>query len=243
VTADYLGRTGFSVGAVNATLAWGAQTVRNDVASVAGYAEGFPGPGPVTLSSAAQTQAFENRARGVTSGAFSQILLDLRNRYFLTAGLRLDGSSSFGRDYGLQPYPRLSASYVISDERFWPRGLGQMKLRAAYGHAGRSPRTFDAVRTWSPVSYEGKPAFLPLTIGNSHLGPERTAETEFGFEAGSSQSRLRADFTFYRRRTRDALLPVAESPSLGFSGTQLQNVGSLLNTGAELALSGSIFRG
>jgi hypothetical protein len=43
LTADYLGRTGFSVGAVNATLAWGAQTVRNDVASVAGYAEGFPG--------------------------------------------------------------------------------------------------------------------------------------------------------------------------------------------------------
>jgi hypothetical protein len=93
------------------------------------------------------------------------------------------------------------------------------------------------------VSYEGKPAFLPLTIGNSHLGPERTAETEFGFEAGSPQSRLRADFTFYRRRTREALLPVAESPSLGFSGTQLRNVGSLLNTGAELALSGSIFSG
>jgi outer membrane receptor protein involved in Fe transport len=243
VTADYLGRSGFRVGRVNATLAWGAQAIRNNVASVAGYGEGFSGPGSVTLSSAAQTQAFENRARGVTSGAFSQILLALRDRYFLTAGVRFDESSTFGSDFGLQPYPRLSASYVISDETFWPRALGQVKLRAAYGYAGRSPRTFDAVRTWSPVGYEGKPAFLPLTIGNSHLGPERTQETEFGFEAGSPQSRLRADFTFYRRRTHDALLPVTQPPSLGFTGAQLANVGSLLNAGAELALSGSVFRG
>ena len=243
VTADYLGRSGFHLGRVNGTLAWGAQTIRNDVSSVAGYAEGFPGPGPVTLSSGALTLAFENRARGITSGAFSQVVFDLRNRYFLTAGIRFDGSSTFGREFGLQSYPRLSASYVISDEPFWPHALGQVKLRAAYGYAGRSPRTSDAVRTWSPTGYEGKPAFLPLTIGNSHLGPERTGETEFGFDAGSPQSRLRADFTVYRRRTRDALLPVTQPPSLGFTGTQLQNVGTLLNTGAELALTGSIFRG
>jgi outer membrane receptor protein involved in Fe transport len=243
VTADYLGRSSFRIGAVGATLAWGAQTTRNEVASVAGYAEGFPGPGNVSLSSGALSLSFENRARGITSGGFSQIVLDLRDRYFLTAGLRLDGSSSFGSDFGLQPYPRLSASYVISDEPFWPRWLGEVKLRAAYGHAGRSPRTFDAVRTWSPSSYEGKPAFLPLTIGNAELGPERTAETEIGFDAGNAESRARADFTLYRRRTRHALLPVAQPPSLGFIGTQLENVGSLLNTGAELALSGSILRG
>ena len=243
VTADYLGRSRFRGRVVGATLAWGAQTIRNDVASVAGYAEGFPGPGNVTLSSGALSLAFENRARAVTSGAFSQVVLDMRDRYFLTAGLRFDRSSSFGGDFGLQPYPRLSASYVISDEPFWPRRLGQVRLRAAYGLAGRSPRTFDAIRTWAPATYEGRPAFLPLTIGNSHLGPERTAETEVGFEAGSAQSRVHADFTYYRRRTRHALLPVAQPPSLGFIGTQLENVGSLLNTGAELALSGSLFSG
>jgi outer membrane receptor protein involved in Fe transport len=242
-TADYLGRSSFRLRRVHGTLAWGAQTIRNDVVSIAGYAEGFSGPGNVTLNSGALTLAFENRARGITNGAFSQVMLDLRDRYFLTAGIRFDGSSSFGSDFGVQPYPRLSASYVISDEPFWPHGLGQLKLRAAYGHAGRSPRTFDASRTWNPVSYEGKPAFLPLTAGNSQLGPERTAETEIGFEAGSPQSRLRTDFTLYRRRTRHALLPVAQPPSLGFIGTQLQNVGSLLNTGAELALTGSLLSG
>lgn len=244
ITADYLGRAGFRLGpAVSATLAWGGQTIKNDVGSVAGYAEGFPGPGDPTLGSGALSLGFENRARGVTSGAFSQIGFALRDRYFLTAGLRLDGSSTFGENFGLQAYPRLSFSYVISDESFWPQALGQVKLRAAYGHAGRAPRTFDAVRTWSPLSFDGKSAYLPLTIGNPLLGPERTAETEAGFEATSPNSRWRADVTLYRRNTNHALVPVTSPPSLGFIGTQLQNVGRLRNTGVEVALSGSIIRG
>lgn len=34
-----------------------------------------------------------------------------------------------------------------------------MRLRSAYGRSGRAPGTFDAVRTWNPVGYIGRPAF------------------------------------------------------------------------------------
>lgn len=240
-TADYLGRTRFSLGgSTGATLAWGAQSIGTNVSSIAGYAEGFAGPGDPTLSSGATTLASESQLKAVIAGAFSQLTVDRGDRFFLTAGVRVDGSSSFGRDFGLQPFPRLSASYIVSEEAFWPRSLGIVKLRAAYGQAGRAPRVFDADRTWSQVGLDGKPAFLPLSVGNSRLGPERSAETELGFDASRADDRFRAQITWFRRDTHESLLPVGQPPSLGFLNVQLENVGLLRASGLELAAAGTV---
>lgn len=241
-TASYLGRAGFRVVPnVGATLSWGAQSVTTDVESVAGYAEGFTENVVPAMETGAQTQYFESRSRAINAGFFSQVVVDFRDRYFLTVGMRLDGNSSFGKDFGLQPYPRLNASYVISDESFWPRAAGTMKLRAAYGHAGRAPRVFDAERSWVQTTYDGKPAFLPQAVGNPLLGPERSAESELGFDAASKGGRLNASFTWYRRRIEDALFPVTQAASLGFLGSKSENVGTVQSSGLEIALFGPVF--
>ena len=240
-TADYLGKWHFGrATATGATLAWGAQSIENSITSVAAYGEGFAGPSAPTISSAATTLAAESRTSVVIAGGFTQATLELRNLLFFTAGLRVDGSSSFGSDFGLQPFPRFSASYVVSDENFWPKSLGTFRLRAAYGEAGRAPRVFDADRTWIPLGYDGKPAYLPSSIGNSQLGPERSAESELGFDASRADDRLRAQFTWYRRTTNDAILPVGQPPSLGFLNPQLTNVGRIRTSGLELALNGGV---
>jgi hypothetical protein len=211
--------------------------------SVAGYAESFAGPGDATISSGALTLGFENRTRGRTGGLFSQVVFDVANRLFLTGGMRVDGNSAFGRDFGFQAYPRLSAAYVISDEKFWPHALGTVKLRAAYGHAGRAPRSFDAQRTWSSAGFGGSPAYLPLSIGNSNLGPETTAETEVGFDGTFFGGRVGADVSIYRRNTDDALFPVTQPPSTGFTGAQLENVGALRTTGFEGTATATVIDG
>ena len=237
-TVDYLGKWRHAIGrGVGGSIAWGAQSIGTDISSVAGQGEGFAGSSPPTLSSAATTLSTESITRAVIAGAFTQATLELRNRLFLTAGLRVDGSSSFGRDFGLQPYPRVSASYVVSDEDFWPKQLGTFRLRAAYGQAGRSPRVFDADRTWVQLGYNGQPAYVPSSVGNSLLGPERSTETELGFDASSRDDRHRAELTFYRKDTDDALLPVGQSPSNGFLNPQLENVGLIRYQGLELSLS------
>jgi hypothetical protein len=186
------------------------------------------------------TLAGESRIRAVIAGGFLQATLAHRDRLFATAGLRIDGSSSFGRDFGLQPFPRFSASYVVSDEAFWPRMLGSMRLRAAYGEAGRAPRVFDADRTWGQAGFDGKPAFVPVSVGNPKLGPERSAETELGFDASGRDDRLRAQVTWYRRTTSEALLPVSQPPSLGFLNPQLTNVGTMRTSGLEIGLNADV---
>jgi len=241
-TVDLVTNYEFDVASeLESRLSVGGQYVNTTTNSVWGYAEGFSSPGEPTLSDGALSLSFESRIQEINAGAFVQDVLSYRDRYFLTLGFRVDGNSAFGDDFGLQPYPKASLSYVISDEDFWNDDWGTLRLRAAYGHAGQAPGTFDAVRTWASEPWGGQSAFLPQNVGNPQLGPERTVETEGGFNLTTLEDRLNVEFTYYRQITDDALLPVTQIPSEGFSGSQLENVGELRNSGLEVNVQGTVF--
>ena len=246
VTANYVGNYERDLQVVgtglHSTFGWGAQSTTSDVRDLQSYTEGFPGPGVPTVSSGAQWNGIENRTRVVTAGFFFQEMLGWRDRLFLTGGIRFDGNSAFGKNLGLQQYPKVSASYVISDEDFFPKSLGTLKLRAAFGEAGRAPGAFDAIRTYLPVGWGGAAAFRTNTVGNPDLGPERSRETELGFDATTLGDRLTLELTYFNSRTVDALLPVRQVPSLGFLASQLENVGTLQKSGLEFQASGDVFR-
>ncbi len=243
LTADYLGTLDFNItSSLDSRLSWGGQWVDNDERSVASRGDGLPGPGETTVESAAHTYGYQKRQRVVNGGFFLQDLLSLKDRYFLTVGARVDGNSAFGQNFGLQVYPRASVSYVLSDEAFWPASLGTVKLRAAFGDAGRAPGAFDAVRTWQPHGWLGGTGFLPQNVGNPDLGPERTVEIEGGFDASLLADRLTVNFSYYNQKTEDALFQVQQIPSNGFGGNQLENVGKISNSGIELGVNGSIVR-
>ena len=200
-----------------------------------------------TVSAAAVTVAREEELEVWNAGFFVQNVFDISDRYFVTVGARVDGNSAFGEGFGLQLYPKASASWVISDESFWSEGWGSMKLRAAYGQSGRAPGAFDAVRTWgSRGGYAGRAALFPKNLGNPELGPEVTSEFEAGFDADWFNGRLSSTFTYYNQRTEDALFEVPAIPSKGFLdsgrnvfGSSLQNVGVIGNTGIELSVDAS----
>jgi TonB-linked SusC/RagA family outer membrane protein len=243
VTADYVGTYQLPLATdLRASLSWGGQSIASEKQETSAYGETFPGPGDPVVSSGGLTLGFEDRERVINAGFFGQGLFDYRNRYFLTAGVRVDGNSAFGENLGLQVYPKVSASYVISDESFWNESWGQLKLRGAYGHSGRAPGAFDKARTFDPAGWGGQPAFLPENVGNPDIGPERTKELELGFESSLIDNRLLLDFTWYRAKTTDALFDVRQIPSLGFEDPQLRNVGELQNTGVELSAIGTIIR-
>jgi len=217
------------------TVSGGGQLIRRETHILQGDGQGLPGPGEHTLSSTASQTVSQEGLRVNTGGFFGQVMLDYRDRYFLTGGARIDGSSAFGEDFGLEVYPKISASYVISEEDFWPESIGDVKLRAAYGFAGRAPGAFDAVRTWEAESFRNQTAFSPDNLGNPLLGPERTGEVEVGFDGAFVDNRVTLDFTYYNQKTTNALFPVGQAPSLGFGGNQLENVGELTNSGIEIS--------
>lgn len=242
LTFDYVGSYRLDLPkAMSTTLSFGGQSVTNSEVNTIAKGDNLPGPGEPTVSNTAIQTAVEERTRLVNAGFFGQALFNLRDRYFITFGGRVDGNSAFGKDFGLQFYPKVSGSYVISDESFWPSSLGSTKLRAAYGQSGRAPGAFDAVKTWDAAQYAGQSAFLPSNLGNPNLGPERTSELELGFDAAFLGERVTTELTYYHSTTSDALFLVREAPSEGFSLSQLQNVGKLENKGMELAMNALVF--
>ena len=88
----------------------------------------------------------------------------------------------------------------------------------------------------------GKPAFTPNQLGTADLGPEKSREIEFGFDASALDGRLGLVVTHFSQITDAALVPVIQPPSLGFSASQLVNVGTLENSGTEVTITGELVR-
>ncbi len=243
ITFDYVGTYSFDLtDGLRSNFSWGGQAVGDDEHTVEAWGEGFPGAEQPTVNSAAKTQGFEEREKVWNAGFFFQNVFDIANKYFVTAGVRVDGNSAFGEGFGLQVYPKASFSWVLSDEEFWDPGMGSVKLRAAWGKSGRAPGAFDAVRTWEAAGLNDRPAFIPQNVGNPDLGPEVTTETELGFDASFLNDRLAIDFTYYRQLTTDALFAVLQVPSNGFQSSQLENIGELKNEGFEVAINTTPYR-
>ena len=179
----------------------------------------------------------EDYTEVINAGLFAQEQLGINDRLFLTAGVRIDGNSAFGDDFGFQAYPKAGISYAISEEPWWSVGLlDQFRLRAAYGTSGLQPGAYDALRTWRAYSLLNNTAvLLPYAVGNTELKPERSTEIELGADASLWQGRLGLEVTYFQQQTNDAILRRNLAPSSGFLEPQFVNVGELQSKGIEVA--------
>jgi TonB-linked SusC/RagA family outer membrane protein len=241
LSLDYAGSFNSHFGSsVSSSFSWGGQLFRDQHLYTAITTTSFAGPGDPTLVSGATLSGLgDSRFAGTNAGFLAQELVGFQDRLFVTAGLRVDGNSSFGSQFGLQPYPKLSVSWVLSDYGFFPKSsaLETLKLRGAIGQAGKAPGAFAKLRTWTPVSDAGTAGFAPNNVGNPNLGPERTTETELGFDAGLFSGHMGIEFTAFRAKTVNALVPVNLPASLGWLNDKTDNVGDLQNEGLEASVN------
>lgn len=204
----------------------------------------FTGPGLSTVTGTARSTAEEDLIQNVTVGTFLQQQFAWKQRAFLTAAVRVDNNSAFGSGFDFVTYPKVSASWVISEEPFWDVPLvGTLRLRGAFGMSGQQPDAFAALRTFKPVTVsDGQGGVTPEFVGNPELSPERAQELELGFEAGLLDGRVGLNFTYYAQNTKDAILLRALAPSGGFPGSQFINIGELENRGLELQIDATVLQ-
>ena len=178
-------------------------------------------------------------------GAFFQQTFGIKEKLYLTGAIRYDMSSVFGSENRSQFYPKVSGSYVLSNEQFWQNSainnvLSSFKIRASYGQSGNltalSP--FDRYTNYSPFNTGGINGIIPTDrMGNEGIKPERQEEFEIGTDLSMFRDRLGLEFSYYRKNVKDLLLDINLTPSTGYS-VQFANIGTMTNRGMEFLLRG-----
>ena len=205
----------------------------------------LPGTGSLE-GAAARFTVGETNTDNRTLGALISEQLAWRDRLFVTVAGRTDKNSAFGENFGWSFYPAASVSYVISEEPFFPKigGLSSLRLRTSFGVSGQRPTFRDAITFFNTqtvnVNATDLPGILVGGTGNPDLKPELSRELEFGLEAGFFGSRVGLDMTYYRKRTKDALVELPLPPSLGLTQSQWFNLGVTRNEGFEAQLNAQL---
>jgi TonB-dependent starch-binding outer membrane protein SusC len=244
INNDLIGSVQWSLGnAIALTTSAGMNHTYTQAENLNATSNELP-PGTQLVRGAIQF-ASQSRTETATFGFFGQQQVGLSDRLFLTGALRMDASSTFGADERWQMYPKVSGSWVLSEEPFFrDAGIGgwlnQLRLRAALGYAGNQPplgSAYARFSRWAGTVNINRAGLIPLAqLGNPELRPERQREVEAGVDISVFNERAALAFTYYNQYTRDLLLSRPFAPSTGV-GSRLENVGELSNRGIELQLN------
>jgi TonB-dependent starch-binding outer membrane protein SusC len=249
LTLDYVGNAMWHPKSdLELTTSVGSQIVSDKLETLSATGIGIGAPDVTLVGLLQRTTGSENFSENNSVGYFVQEQAGWKDRLFVTGAVRADDHSSFGTNFDLIVYPKFSVAYVISEEPAARRFLdvahvGSLKLRTAWGQAGRAPTAYSAPQTYTvdrvTLGNTTGSALRPSSFGNPGLKAERGQELEVGLDAGVFSERLGVDFTYYNKTTSDMLQSIAVPASSGFLGTKLVNLGEVNNKGIELSLFGT----
>jgi TonB-dependent starch-binding outer membrane protein SusC len=171
------------------------------------------------------------------------------DRYLLTASFRADGSSRFGPNNRFGYFPSVAVAWKLQEEDFLHDidYIDELKLRASYGVIGsQSIANYLYISTFSggtDAIFGGvrDNSLVPSRIANPDLKWEAAKQADIGVDFALFNRRLTGSVEYYDRRTSDLLLDLPVPLSTGF-GVKTQNIGSMRNTGIDVALAGDIVR-
>ncbi|MFT3737409.1 MAG: TonB-dependent receptor [Breznakibacter sp.] len=174
----------------------------------------------------------------------SRVGYNYAQKYYVSASIRADGSSRFGKNNKWGYFPSAAVSWKISNEDFfkpYKSIVNDLKLRASYGSTGNQEiGNYQSLSTLTSVKYlfddNLVTGFVPGNIANDDLGWETTNQYDLGIDLALYNNRVVLNFDTYYKKTVDLLLNV-EIPWTTGQSTSLQNYGSLQNKGYEINLS------
>ena len=176
---------------------------------------------------------------------FGRVNYVFRDRYLFEANFRVDGSSKFGSDRKYGFFPSFSAGWRIDQEPFMSgteTWLSNLKLRASWGQTGNNQGignyTWQAVYATGNMVLDGVPTtgLYISSLSNSMLHWETTTTTDIGLDMGFFDNRLTAEADWYLKNTTDILYSPKVYMTMGQVGGVPANLGSMRNTGIEIAL-------
>lgn len=171
------------------------------------------------------------------------------DRYMLTATIRRDGSSRFGKNNRWGTFPSVAAAWRISSEEWFPTQdiVNNAKLRVGYGVTGSqaSVSNYAYLAQYNtsvyPLGTKGvdQTALVNLTLANPNIHWEEVAQTNVGLDLSFLNSRINLSLDYYWKETRDMLVKASIPITSGYedTSTTYTNAGKVSNHGLEITLN------
>ena len=168
-----------------------------------------------------------------------------QDRYYAEIALRADASSRFGQSNRWATFGSVGLMWNLKREPFMQEyeWLTDARINLSTGTSGNSeiPYYDHLELVGGGANYMGTAGTAPISEGNPDLGWEQLWTTNLALHAGFF-SRINIDLEFYNKRTSNMLMYVPQSYSVNGFGSRWDNVGVMVNRGAELAVNADIIR-
>lgn len=192
-----------------------------------------------------------------TQGLVGRITYGYDNRYFIEANFGYTGSETFAKKNRFGFFPAVGASYMISNESWYPEGLKRVlssaKVRASFGRTGNddtgtsrflyratfseSGHTFNQGITSGGATNGLGAGIYDLQFENLTLGWEIEDKTNVGLDLSffNRAIQIQADY-FYNIRSAILLQRNTIPQYAGFHQNPWQNYGRVRNQGLDASI-------
>lgn len=199
-----------------------------------------------TINGGTVTEGKSDKTQWSIASYLARVQYNYEGRYMLSAAIRADGSSRFGKNNRWGYFPSASAAWRISDEQFFKNVkklsfINDMKIRASYGVTGNFQiGDYDHLATMSIDNYilgNGLAyGYKPDNIKRDDLSWEKNQMINAGIDLQMFDGYLGLSVDYYNTNTSNMLLYVPVPLLTGYS-TSLQNLGKVNNRGWEIGLT------
>ncbi len=176
------------------------------------------------------------RQKSKLQSFFGRVYFNLNYKYLITASVRADGSSRFGKNNRYGTFPSTAIAWRISEEDFAPKVFDNLKLRFGWGITGNQefPNGISqSLLQIDPITQQ----LARITNSNPDIKWEKTSQINVGIDFGFKNDKINGTIDFFHRNTSDLLVQiVAPQPTAAqFVWDNLD--ANIINTGIELNLN------
>ena len=174
---------------------------------------------------------------------FARAEYNYASKYYLELSGRADASSRFGRSGRWAGFGSVGLMWNMLNEDFMAPSRSWLtfaQIALSSGTAGNSeiPNYNHLALIGNAGDYMGTPGLALISQGNENLHWESTWTTNLAFHFGF-WNRLNVDLELYNKYTYNMLMLVPQSYSDNGFGSNWDNVGAMVNRGAEINLTGT----
>ncbi len=186
---------------------------------------------------------FNGGDKSTRNSYLSRLNYNYKDKYFLTATGRYDGTSRLPKDNRWGFFPSVGVGWAISSESFMDdqKTFDNLKLRASYGKVGNDgipSNAFTALATPNlPYFFNGTEVlnFRLEQLFDPQIRWEVTTELNLGLDFTLLKNKLSGSVDVYDRKTEDALVRI-KTPTILGDDEYITNAATFTNKGVELAL-------